>query len=294
MCNQQPQGGGGGRENAIEPLCAQNIHSIEVPALLPDRNLTQLSAIAKFSRSKMFRLRCSLSTRKIVSLRGPQRNVSSPRPNNHAVRVPSGAQGRARPVLIPVIHPTSRITSRSQPPPQRQPFSYVPDGTFSTPPIVPNQGEYGVRKATASLKRPVTAERAFPKWVNPYPDKMPLPTAVGPDRLFDYFISFPRGDLGAQMFPRDQPKRDGNAWLASAGKQAVVSDLSCCRIPCATRLCCVLELTRAVSPSSSSQREIGSVPKSIGVRAFIAPANPGIIMYQMVPPPPNKLQGRIG
>lgn len=204
------------------------------------------------------------------------------------------AQGRARPVLIPVIHPTSRITSRSQPPPQRQPFSYVPDGTFSTPPIVPNQGEYGVRKATASLKRPVTAERAFPKWVNPYPDKMPLPTAVGPDRLFDYFISFPRGDLGAQMFPRDQPKRDGNAWLASAGKQAVVSDLSCCRIPCATRLCCVLELTRAVSPSSSSQREIGSVPKSIGVRAFIAPANPGIIMYQMVPSPPNKLQGRIG
>jgi len=152
-----------------------------------------------------------------------------------------------------------------QPPPQRQPFSYVPDGTFSTPPIVPNQGEYGVRKATASLKRPITAERAFPKWVNPYPDKMPLPTAVGPDRLFDYFISFPRGDLGAQMFPRDQPKRDGNAWLASAGKQAV--------------------------------REIGSVPKSIGVRAFIAPANPGIIMYQMVPPPPNKLvalQGRIG
>ncbi|KOO26123.1 lvivd repeat-containing protein, partial [Chrysochromulina tobinii] len=50
-----------------------------------------------------------------------------------------------------------------QPPPQRQPFSYVPDGTFSTPPIVPNQGEYGVRKATASLKRPITAERAFPK-----------------------------------------------------------------------------------------------------------------------------------
>jgi hypothetical protein len=39
------------------------------------------------------------------------------------------------------------------------------------------------------------------------------------------------------------------------------------------------------------------VPKSIGVRAFIAPANPGIIMYQMVPPSPNKLvalQGRIG
>jgi hypothetical protein len=157
--------------------------------------------------------------------------------NNHAVRVPSGEQGRARPVVIPVVHPTSRITSRSQPPPQRQPFSYVPDGTFSTPPIVPNQGEYGVRKATASLKRPITAERAFPKWVNPYPDKMPLPTAVGPDRLFDYFISFPRGDLGAQMFPRDQPKRDGNAWLASAGKQAVVSDLSCFGIPCATRLC---------------------------------------------------------
>ena len=207
--------------------------ALEKPTFLGDTVLTNtVESIAK-------RLRCRFSSELAFCSVSGGVAVTFParQQNNHAVRIPPGEQGRARPVAIPVVHPTSRITSRSQPPPQRQPFSYVPDGTFSTPPIVPNQGEYGVRKATASLKRPITAERAFPKWVNPYPDKMPLPTAVGPDRLFDYFISFPRGDLGAQMFPRDQPKRDGNAWLASAGKQAVVSDLSCFGIPCATRLC---------------------------------------------------------
>ena len=114
----------------------------------------------------------------------------------------------------------------SQPAPLRNPFSYVQDGGFATKPKVMKQGEYGVRTAQRSLIRPATAPPVNPKQSNAYPDYMPMPTAYPPDRLYDHDICFPRGDIGAQMFPPEVSKRDGNLWAAQARKQSVVCDCS--------------------------------------------------------------------
>jgi len=67
----------------------------------------------------------------------------------------------------------------NQPPPQRQPFSYVPNGSFHTPPMSKKQGEMGVRNAERSLIRPATAPPAYPIKPNPFPLHLPMGTAIG-------------------------------------------------------------------------------------------------------------------
>jgi len=54
------------------------------------------------------------------------------------------------------------------------PFSYVPGGSFSTPPMNMKQGEYGVRAAQRVIMRPATAPPAYPKKVEPFPSRMPM------------------------------------------------------------------------------------------------------------------------
>lgn len=61
-----------------------------------------------------------------------------------------------------------------QPPPMTAPFSYVPGGSFSTPPMNMKQGEYGVRAAQRVIMRPATAPPAYPKKVEPFPSRMPM------------------------------------------------------------------------------------------------------------------------
>ena len=145
-------------------------------------------------------------------------------------------------------------TSSYMPAPLRQPFAYVPHGVLAEPKgSAMNLGEAGQRRAEFGIPRPHTAPAAHPKPLVPYPLALPGRTGLAPDRLFDDGIKFPRGDIGPQMFPKDQPKADGDRWAAK---------------------------TRSVYV-----REVGTKPHN-SLRAFRS-SRSDIIMYQMSVPPPR-------
>ena len=141
----------------------------------------------------------------------------------------------------------------NQPPPQRQPFSYVPNGSFHTPPMSKKQGEMGVRNAERSLIRPATAPPAYPIKPNPFPLHLPMGTAIGDGGYKQPVVRFTMGSIRLHVSVR----RSVSLLSPFAHK----------------RLACL----------SLAQREIGSSAKSPGVRAFVS-AQSSIIMYQMVVP----------
>ena len=138
----------------------------------------------------------------------------------------------------------------------RNPWAYVSPGASYTPvnPMDPAQGRRGIAEAEHMLIRPSTAPAAHPRRRSEYVLKMPFGTALGPDRLYDDGIKFPRGDFGPQMFPREKPKRDGDAWAAA--------------------------------PRAVYMKEIGSAPRNC-LRAFKSQRS-NVVIYQAAPPKPKK------
>ena len=146
----------------------------------------------------------------------------------------------------------------------RNPWAYVSPGSSYTPvkPMDLAQGRRGIAEAEHMLIRPSTAPAAYPRKVTAYTKQMPFGTALGPDRLYDDGIKFPRGDLGAQMFPKEKPKRDGDKWAAA--------------------------------PRSTYVKEVGTKPHNC-LRAFKSKQCGNVLIYQAAPPKPRatsmKLEG---
>ena len=161
-------------------------------------------------------------------------------------------------------------------PPLRNPLAYVPNGVVSTQPVSMAQGEWGIRKAQQQIPRPATAAPAYKRAPDQYPHTMPLRTAGIEAKLYDVGsnytsalsqihqvpavltagrVTFPRGDIGAQMLVRKEPKRDGDKWAKKTPPQSV--------------------------------REIGTSAKCRGVRAYVSPYSPAIL-YQCYMPPPAR------